>query len=52
MEDWFVSMQGTAELTRFFQEQLRNRKFYDGPADGKPNGAYARHWLRTAARST
>jgi curli biogenesis system outer membrane secretion channel CsgG len=39
MEDWFVSMD-VAETTRFFQEQLRNRKFYDGPADGKPNGAY------------
>ena len=40
MEDWFLSMQDTPELTRFFQEQLRNRKFYDGPADGKPNAAY------------
>ena len=40
IEDWFLSMQGTPELTRFFQEQLRNRKFYDGPADGKPNDAY------------
>jgi hypothetical protein len=39
MEDWFYSMQGTPELTRFFQEQLRNRKFYDGPADGTPNTA-------------
>ena len=39
MEDWFLSMQGTPELTRFFQEQLRNRKFYDGPADGTPNKA-------------
>jgi curli biogenesis system outer membrane secretion channel CsgG len=41
LEDWFLSMQGTPELTRFLQEQLRNRKFYDGPADGKPNPAYA-----------
>jgi curli biogenesis system outer membrane secretion channel CsgG len=40
MEDWFLSMQGSAEVTRFFQEQLRLRKFYDGPADGKPNAAY------------
>jgi hypothetical protein len=40
MEDWFFSMEGTPELTRFFQEQLRNRKFYDGPADGKTNPAY------------
>ena len=39
MEDWFYSMEGTPELTRFFQEQLRNRKFYDGPADGTPNKA-------------
>jgi curli biogenesis system outer membrane secretion channel CsgG len=39
MEDWFFSVQGTPELTRFFQEQLRNRKFYDGPADGTPNAA-------------
>ena len=41
IEDWFISMEGTAELARFLQEQLRNRKFYDGPVDGKPNAAYA-----------
>ncbi|MFL6665147.1 MAG: DUF4384 domain-containing protein [Rhizobacter sp.] len=41
MEDWYFAMEGTPELTRFFQEQLRFRKFYDGPADGKPNPAYA-----------
>ncbi|HEX6705663.1 MAG TPA: DUF4384 domain-containing protein [Albitalea sp.] len=40
MEDWFLSIQGHAEMTRFLQEQLRNRKFYDGPMDGKPNPAY------------
>src|SRR5256714_13115162 len=40
LEDWYFSMEGTPELTRFFQEQLRFRKFYDGPADGKPNAAY------------
>jgi curli biogenesis system outer membrane secretion channel CsgG len=40
VEDWFFSMEGTPELARFFQEQLRFRKFYDGPADGKPNTAY------------
>ena len=40
MEDWFLSMQGSVEMARFFQEQLRFRKFYDGPADGKPNAAY------------
>jgi curli biogenesis system outer membrane secretion channel CsgG len=41
MQDWFLSMQGSTETTRFFQEQLRFRKFYDGPADGKPNAAYS-----------
>lgn len=40
MEDWYLSMQGSTETTRFFQEQLRFRKFYDGPSDGKPNAAY------------
>lgn len=40
IEDWFLSMQGTPELTRFLQEQLRFRRFYDGPADGQPNPAY------------
>ena len=40
MQDWFLSMQGSAEVVRFFQEQLRFRKFYDGPTDGKPNAAY------------
>jgi hypothetical protein len=40
MEDWFLSIHGSTEMTRFFQEQLRNRKFYDGPADGKANSAY------------
>ena len=40
MEDWFLSMQGSSEVIRFFQEQLRNRKFYDGPVDGKANAAY------------
>ncbi len=40
IEDWFVSMQGTEDLAKFLQEQLRNRKFYDGPVDGKSNPAY------------
>ena len=40
MQDWFLSMRGGVELTRFFQEQLRFRKFYDGPSEGKPNAAY------------
>ena len=39
VEDWYFSMEGTPELTRFFQEQLRFRRFYDGPTDGKPNAA-------------
>ena len=41
MEDWFLSIHGSVEMTRFFQEQLRNRKFYDGPSDGKSNPAFA-----------
>jgi Domain of unknown function (DUF4384) len=41
MQDWFLSMQGSVEITRFFQEQLRFRKFYDGPMDGKTNAAYS-----------
>jgi curli biogenesis system outer membrane secretion channel CsgG len=41
MEDWFLSMQGGVETARFFQEQLRFRKFYDGPIDGRPNAAYS-----------
>jgi curli biogenesis system outer membrane secretion channel CsgG len=40
MEDWFFAMRGKAEATMFFQDQLRNRRFYDGPVDGKPNTAY------------
>jgi uncharacterized protein DUF4384 len=34
-------MQGSAEVARFFQQQLRFRKFYDGPTDGKLNAAYS-----------
>ncbi|MBC7940420.1 MAG: DUF4384 domain-containing protein [Chitinophagaceae bacterium] len=41
MQDWYLSMQGSAELVRFFQEQLRFRKFYDGPSDGRANAAYS-----------
>jgi hypothetical protein len=40
MDDWYFALEGTPELTRFFQEQLRNRRFYDGPLDGKSNPAY------------
>jgi curli biogenesis system outer membrane secretion channel CsgG len=49
MEDWFESMQGP-ELVRFFQEQLRFRKFYDGPADGKPNEPYSQALAAYAAQ--
>lgn len=34
IEDWFVGMERGGELTPYFQTQLRNRGFYDGPADG------------------
>ncbi|WP_313952936.1 DUF4384 domain-containing protein [Accumulibacter sp.] len=34
IEDWFVGMERGGELTPYFQAQLRNRGFYDGPADG------------------
>jgi hypothetical protein len=40
IDDWFFALRGQAEATLFFQDQLRNRKFYDGPVDGKPNRAY------------
>jgi len=35
VEDWFIGMEHSGELTAFFQEQLRNRGFFDGPADGR-----------------
>ena len=35
IEDWFVGMERAGELTPYFQTQLRNRGFYDGPADGR-----------------
>jgi len=34
MEDWFIGMERGGELVPYFQEQLRNRGFYDGPVDG------------------
>jgi hypothetical protein len=34
IEDWFIGMERSGELTPYFQTQLRNRGFYDGPADG------------------
>lgn len=39
IEDWFFSMRDDTERNMFFQEHLRNRKFYDGPVDGKPSPA-------------
>ncbi len=35
VEDWFIGMERSGELTPFFQVQLRNRGFFDGPADGR-----------------
>ncbi len=35
IEDWFVGMERAGELTPFFQLQLRNRGFFDGPVDGR-----------------
>ena len=35
VEDWFIGMERSGELTPFFQMQLRNRGFYDGPVDGQ-----------------
>lgn len=35
MEDWFIGMERGGELVPYFQEQLRNRGYYDGPVDGQ-----------------
>jgi hypothetical protein len=35
IEDWFVGMERAGELTPFFQLQLRNRGYFDGPVDGR-----------------
>jgi curli biogenesis system outer membrane secretion channel CsgG len=35
VEDWFIGMERAGELTPFFQTQLRNRGWYDGPVDGR-----------------
>ncbi|MDZ7653868.1 MAG: peptidoglycan-binding domain-containing protein [Burkholderiaceae bacterium] len=35
IEDWFIGMERGGELVPYFQEQLRNRGFYDGPVDGQ-----------------
>ncbi len=39
-EDWFFSMRDETERNRYFQEQLRNRKFFDGATAGKPSAAF------------
>lgn len=39
IEDWFVGLRRPADMNAFLQEQLRNRKFYDGPVDGRPSDA-------------
>lgn len=35
IEDWFIGMERGGELVPYFQEQLRNRGFFDGPIDGQ-----------------
>ena len=35
IEDWFIGMERGGELVPYFQEQLRNRGFFDGPVDGQ-----------------
>jgi len=42
IEDWFYSMRDESERNKFFQEQLRNRKFFDGPVDGQSTPALDR----------
>ena len=39
IEDWFVGFRNPRDMNAFMQEQLRNRGFYDGPVDGRPNQA-------------
>lgn len=39
IEDWHFGMRDDAERNRFYQEQLRFRRFYDGPADGRAHEA-------------
>ena len=39
IEDWFVGLRNPRDMNAFMQEQLRNRGFYDGPVDGRPNEA-------------
>ena len=42
IEDWYHSMRDDGERLRFYQEQLRFRRFFDGPLDGKPSAALDR----------
>ena len=42
IEDWFIGMERAGELTPYFQSQLRNRGFYDGPADDRVTPALLR----------
>lgn len=35
IEDWFIGMERGGELVPYFQEQLRNRGYFDGPVDGQ-----------------
>ncbi|MFZ5483727.1 MAG: DUF4384 domain-containing protein [Pseudomonadota bacterium] len=42
IEDWFIGMERAGELTPYFQTQLRNRGYYDGPANGKVTPALLR----------
>lgn len=39
MDDWFFSMD-EAERTRFFQERMRERRYYDGALDGRADSAF------------
>ena len=40
MEDWFLSL-SDAELISFLQERMRERRYYDGPANGRLNPEFA-----------
>lgn len=42
IEDWFVALRNPRDMNAFMQEQLRDRNFYDGPIDGRPNEALKR----------
>lgn len=40
MDDWFLSMDEN-ERTKFFQERMRERRYYDGAVDGHNSAAFA-----------